>query len=102
MTERLFSRRAVMLASESEQGARLVEIAVESVRLAREVSDDRKMGVLDCADKLHRMVELREERDAIIQTFHDVIELQEALSEECGSLLISEYLLMCSKTLATT
>lgn len=83
MTDRQFSRRAVMLAAESEHGARLVENAVESVRLAREISDLRKMGDRECADKLQRLEELREERGGIIQTFQDTLDAPpETLSED--------------------
>ena len=67
--ERKFSRKTVWMAMDSEHGDRLQEIAVERIRLTREVSDFRKMGKREVADKLYRISELDAERDALIRPF---------------------------------
>jgi hypothetical protein len=63
------SKRAVLLAVESEYGDRLVEIAREHTRLARRISEIRKMGLREASALYDRIDELRRERDCIIQHF---------------------------------
>jgi len=79
--QRKFSRKAVWMAMDSEHGDRLQEIAVERIRLTREVSDFRKMGKREVADKLYRISELDAERDALIRPFQEQLD-REAQQEK--------------------
>jgi len=78
--QRKFSRKAVWLAMDSEHGDRLQEIAVERIRLTREVSNFQSMGRRRVEDILVRIHELDAERDELIQPFQQQLD-NEALQE---------------------
>ncbi|PYI54496.1 hypothetical protein [Paenibacillus flagellatus] len=63
------SKRAVWLAASSDKGDRLLQIALEHTRLARRISEIRKMGLRAASALYDRIDELRRERDEIIAQF---------------------------------
>lgn len=71
------SKRAVILAMDSEHSDRLVEIALEHIRLAKEILVERDYGigpvVADSSRDIlgARINQLRSERDSIIQQFEE-------------------------------
>lgn len=69
-----FSKRAIWNAVNSpEHGDRLVQIAQEHTRLAREISDNMRgfERSPDNAQKLRRIDELRKEREEILQLYEE-------------------------------
>lgn len=77
MTEQKFSKRAIWMAVNSEHGDRLVEIAREHVRLAKELTTNQ-IADLDDGTTYNvrgiiaaRIEQLREERNAIINQFEE-------------------------------
>lgn len=80
---KMFSKRAIWLAVNSEHGDRLVQITQEHTRLARSLSVERASAMPS-----HEVVEiykarieqLRQERDSILQQFdNEEVELIETL-----------------------
>jgi enoyl reductase-like protein len=65
------SKRAIMLAVESEYGDRLIEIAQEHARLARRISELHKSGLKDTSALRERIDALRQERDEILVRFEN-------------------------------
>lgn len=65
-----FSKRAIWLAVNSEHGDRLVQIAQEHIRLARDLAENRlHLSDVDAEILKSRIEELRKERDAILIQF---------------------------------
>jgi hypothetical protein len=65
-----FSKRAIWLAVNSEHGDRLVQIAQEHIRLARDLAVHRlHLSDVDAEILKSRIEELRKERDAILMQF---------------------------------
>ncbi len=65
-----FSKRAIWQAVNSEHGDRLVQIAKEHIRLARDLAEHRLyMSSVEVEILKSRIEELRKERDAILAQF---------------------------------
>jgi len=67
--QRKFSRKTVWLAMDSEYANRLLDIAIERIRLTRQISDLNREGKRANEDKLQKMIELDAERDSILTLF---------------------------------